>query len=199
MKKYAPLIAIIFYLFLSFSTAIAAEVSAEATANSASTSASSSASASASGSGACATCIGCATIKITVASVPGQYYRMVTIDFRFPAGFPSWVEETRKVTYTDPLLVLSDKIENIETERMSPGKLIKAQAYFWTDGGCLVVRRVFAANPGEFITLLATTWAGLKYELAIDKPGSVINKIYCLFGLVELAQRSDRSYGFRIK
>lgn len=125
---------------------------------------------------------------------------MVTIDFRFPAGFPSWVEETKKITYSDPLLVLSDKIENIESERIRDGKyLLKAQAYFWTEGGCLVIRRVFAANPGEFITLLATTWAGLKYELAIDKPGSVINRIYCLSGAIQLAQRPDKSWGFKVQ
>ncbi|MDO9231782.1 MAG: hypothetical protein Q7U36_04900 [bacterium] len=125
---------------------------------------------------------------------------MVTIDYRFPAGFPSWAEETTGAVYSDPLLVLSDKIENIESERINPGNyFLKSQAYFWTEGGCLVIRQAFAANPTDFIQLLVTTWSGLKYELAIDKPGSVINRIYCLSGVIGLAQLPDGSWGFKVQ
>ncbi len=203
MKRLALIICIFCLFFSTYAIAaeVSAEVSAEATATSTSASAIASASTSgSSGSEACATCLSCATVKIAVVPVQCQVYRMVTIDSRFPLGFPSIAEETKKITYSDPLLVLWDKLENIETERIRDEKyLIKAQAYFWVDGGCLVIRRVFAANPGEYISLLATTWKGLKYELPIDKPGSVINKMYYLSGLIELAQRPDNSWGFRIK
>lgn len=151
-----------------------------------------------------AKCIGCATIKITARPVEGEAYRIVTINYSFPAGFPSWAEETTKAVYSDPLLVLADKIANIEVERIretaTGGYLRKIPANFYTNSGCLIIRKTFRAYPGEFLSLLVTTWAGLKYELAIDdpikRPG--INQVYCLRG-VFFAKLHDGTWGIKVR
>jgi hypothetical protein len=152
-------------------------------------------------SGALAECVGCATIKITSKTVPNETYRSVTISYSFPAGFPSWAEEKFGVVYSDPLLVLADKIEDIEVERIRENSYLrKIPANFYTKDGCLIITKTFRAYRGEFIQLLATTWDGKKYELAMDDPAKRpgINQIYCITGAF-FTKMSDGSWGVKIR
>jgi hypothetical protein len=185
MKKLTLIIAVLSLFFVMTQPVLSAEATATAVAITAAT---------------CDNvCTECATIKVVVNAVPGKAFRHGWIEYSFPAGFPSWAEETNNKTYSDPLLVLVDKLENIEVERMWSNGMQKTPVVFYTEGGCVKFRQEFWAMPGNDIQVLATTWAGLKYELAIDKPGSVINRIYCLSGLIKLVQRADRSWTFRVQ